>query len=115
MDVSELVTSKIVDRLEEGVIPWRKTWTSGPAKSLTTGKECSVPLDRDRCIMKGPAPIQGRTTERGAAFLSGACGLDNSARLDDASAYIAGWLRALRDDQKLLLQAANAAQKAKMR
>ena len=35
----ELVTAKIVERLEEGVIPWQKCWTSGPAKSLTTGKE----------------------------------------------------------------------------
>ncbi len=39
MNVYELVTSKIIERLEEGVIPWRKCWTSGPAKSLTTGKE----------------------------------------------------------------------------
>lgn len=50
--------------------------------------------------------------ELGAAFLSATCGLDNSARLDDVSAYIAGWLKALRDDKKLLLQAAAAAQKA---
>ncbi|MBV8077399.1 MAG: hypothetical protein JO284_13415 [Planctomycetaceae bacterium] len=57
----------------------------------------------------------GRATERGAAYLSGACGLDSSARLDDASVYIAGWLRVLRDDQKLLLRAASAARKAKMR
>ena len=39
MNVYELVTAKIVERLEEGVIPWQKCWTSGPAKSLTTGKE----------------------------------------------------------------------------
>ena len=39
MNVYELVTAKIVERLEEGVIPWRKCWTSGPAKSLTTGKQ----------------------------------------------------------------------------
>jgi len=50
--------------------------------------------------------------ELGAAFLSATCGLDNSSRLDDASAYIAGWLKALQDDKKLLLQAASAAQKA---
>ncbi|HMB04237.1 MAG TPA: zincin-like metallopeptidase domain-containing protein, partial [Isosphaeraceae bacterium] len=29
--------------------------------------------------------------ELGAAFLSASCGLDNSSRLDDASAYLAGW------------------------
>ena len=39
MNVYELVTSKIIERLEAGVIPWQKCWTSGPAKSLTTGKE----------------------------------------------------------------------------
>ena len=50
--------------------------------------------------------------ELGAAFLSATCGLDNSSRLDDASAYIDGWLKALRDEKKLLLQAASAAQKA---
>ena len=50
--------------------------------------------------------------ELGAAFLSATCGLDNSARLDDASAYLAGWLKALREEKKLLLQAAGAAQKA---
>jgi antirestriction protein ArdC len=50
--------------------------------------------------------------ELGAAFLSATCSLDNSSRLDDASAYLAGWLKALRDDRKLLLQAASAAQKA---
>ena len=50
--------------------------------------------------------------ELGAAFLSVTCGLDNSSRLDDASAYLAGWLKALRDDQKLLLHAAGAAQRA---
>ena len=50
--------------------------------------------------------------ELGAAFLSATCGLDNSSRLDDASAYVAGWLKSLRDDKKLLLQAASAAQKA---
>ena len=50
--------------------------------------------------------------ELGAAFLCGMCGLDNSSRLDDASAYLHGWMKALRDNEKLLLQAASAAQKA---
>lgn len=274
MNVYELVTSKIIERLEEGVIPWRKCWTSGPAKSLTTGKEYRginsvllgmreyssrywvtfkqakkvggnvkkgekatpvvywhwrTPDEMARLKADGkaaaPAPCypflafvfnldqtegverpaddvparrnspleeaqrivaempkrprirhsasfnpcynaahdvvdmpnlgqfedaehyfsalyhelchatgaKGRlnrfeksdgesreerygfeelVAELGAAFLSATCGLDNSSRLDDASAYVAGWLKALRDDKKLLLQAASAAQKA---
>src|SRR5687768_15080060 len=39
MSVYELVPDRIVKKLEEGVIPWRKTWTGGLAKSVTTGKE----------------------------------------------------------------------------
>ncbi len=50
--------------------------------------------------------------ELGAAYLSASCGLDNSSRLDDTSAYLANWLKALRADKKLLLHAASAAQKA---
>ena len=38
MNVYELITSKIIERLEAGVIPGRKCWTSRPAKSLTIGK-----------------------------------------------------------------------------
>ena len=273
MNVYELVTAKIVERLEEGVIPWQKCWTSGPAKSLTTGKEyrglnslllrmreyssrywvtfkqarkagghvkknekatpvvywhwrtpeemaklkaegkttapapCypfiawvfnldqteglerpaddvpaakNYPLEEAEKIVAGmPKPPEIRygaslnpcyramldvvempnmgqfedgehfyaallhelahatghpsrlnrfekaegdreerygyeelVAELGAAFLSVTCGLDNSSRLDDASAYLAGWLKALRDDQKLLLHAAGAAQRA---
>ena len=33
MNVYELVTSKIIERLEEGVIPWQKCWTSGQPKA----------------------------------------------------------------------------------
>src|SRR5512135_1252938 len=273
MNVYELVTARIVERLEEGVIPWQKCWTSGPAKSLTTGKEYrglnSLLLKMgeyssrywvtfkqakkaDGHIKKGekatpvvywhwrtpeemaklraegraaePAPCypfiawvfnldqsenlerpaddvpavknspleeaqkivdampqppkirhgaslnpgyaamldrvempdmgqfedaehyystlfhelvhstgarsrldrfektegdrEGRygyeelVAELGAAFLSVTCGLDNSSRLDDASAYLAGWLKALRNDKKLLLHASGAAQRA---
>ena len=39
MDIYEAVTTRILKKLEEGVIPWRKTWSTGLPKSLTTGKE----------------------------------------------------------------------------
>ncbi len=273
MNVYELVTSKIIERLEEGVIPWRKTWTSAPAKSLTTGKEyrginslllgmreytsrfwltykqatkmgghvkkgekatpvvywhwrtpeemaeleasgktaaaapcypfLSFVFNLDQCEgilrpaddvpMKAQPRIdqaervvaempkrptikygaalnpaynpafdvvempnreqfedvqaffsvlfhelthgtghksrldrfvkhEGSREERysyeelvaelGAAFLCGTCGLDSSGQLDNTSAYVSGWLKALRNDKKMLLQAAGAAQKA---
>lgn len=39
MDVYSTVTDRILKQLEAGVIPWRKTWTTGLPVSLTTGRE----------------------------------------------------------------------------
>lgn len=39
MNIYETVTERILTKLEQGVIPWRKTWTSGLPKSLASGKE----------------------------------------------------------------------------
>ncbi len=48
--------------------------------------------------------------EMTAAYLCGHCGVDNT--LANSASYIAGWLRKLRDDRKLLVTAAGQAQKA---
>src|SRR5206468_763840 len=37
--IYEAVTGRILKQLEAGQVPWRKTWTSGLPKSLTTGRE----------------------------------------------------------------------------
>lgn len=47
-----------------------------------------------------------------AAFLCGRCGLDREPVTENAAAYIKGWIRKLRDDKKILIAAASAAQKA---
>jgi antirestriction protein ArdC len=39
LDVYKSVTDRILKQLEAGQIPWRKTWSTGIPKSLTTGKE----------------------------------------------------------------------------
>lgn len=52
------------------------------------------------------------TAEMTAAFLSAAAGLDMSATIDNATAYIQNWLNALKNDKKLVLSAASLAQKA---
>ncbi len=49
--------------------------------------------------------------EMGAAFLCGHCGIENSTITESAS-YIQGWLERLRNDRKLVVQAAAQAQKA---
>lgn len=49
--------------------------------------------------------------EMGAAFLCGFAGIETHT-LDNAAAYIAGWLYALRDDQRLVVRAAAHAQRA---
>ena len=37
--IYETVTNRILAQLEQGRIPWRKTWACGLPKSLTTGRE----------------------------------------------------------------------------
>lgn len=49
--------------------------------------------------------------EMGAAMLAGLAGLD-CADGEQSAAYIAGWLKALKNDRKLVVQAAAQAQKA---
>lgn len=49
--------------------------------------------------------------EMGAAFLSGHCGIEK-ATLQTSTAYIASWLRALRNDPKMIVLAGAGAQKA---
>jgi len=49
--------------------------------------------------------------EMGSAFLSAECRLE-SALADNEAAYIASWLKAIRGDVKLVVQASSAAQKA---
>ena len=47
----------------------------------------------------------------GAAFLCGHTGIENRT-IANSAAYLAGWLRAIKKDVRLVLSAASAAQKA---
>lgn len=50
--------------------------------------------------------------ELGANFLAHEAGIDPSGLFDNSAAYIAGWLKALQNDTKLIVSAASHAQKA---
>jgi antirestriction protein ArdC len=49
--------------------------------------------------------------EMGAAYLCGICGIENNT-IDNSAAYIQGWLRKLKSDNKFVIQAASYAQRA---
>ena len=49
--------------------------------------------------------------EMGAAFLCGICDIGNRT-IDNSAAYVQNWLRKLKSDKKLVVQAAAQAQKA---
>jgi antirestriction protein ArdC len=38
MNVYQCVTKQIIDKLEQGVIPWHRPWIGGPAKNLVSNK-----------------------------------------------------------------------------
>ncbi len=50
--------------------------------------------------------------ELGAAFLVNHCGLETESSFNNSAAYIAGWLKALKDDKRLIVSAAGAAERA---
>jgi antirestriction protein ArdC len=39
MNIYETVTTRIMNQIQAGVLPWRKTWQNGLPKSLASGKE----------------------------------------------------------------------------
>lgn len=49
--------------------------------------------------------------EMGAAFLAGYCGIENRT-INNSAAYLANWLKALKDDSRMVVVAASQAQKA---
>jgi antirestriction protein ArdC len=50
--------------------------------------------------------------EMGAAFLAAEAGIDAEGLMDNSAAYVASWLKALRNDKKLVIFAGAQAQKA---
>lgn len=50
--------------------------------------------------------------EMGAAFLAGHTGIDGDDEIDNSAAYLEGWLKVLKEDNKLIFKAAADAQKA---
>lgn len=50
--------------------------------------------------------------ELGAAFLVNHCGLETPASFRNSAGYVQGWLKALKDDKRLIISAAGAAEKA---
>ncbi len=50
--------------------------------------------------------------ELGAAFLVNHCGLESKSSFRNSAGYIQGWLKALKNDKRLIVSAAGAAEKA---
>jgi antirestriction protein ArdC len=70
-------------------------------------------LDRDT-LYKSDIPNRAREelcAELGSAFVCGALGIKLNDR-EDHAAYLASWLRALKDDKRAIFHAASAAQRA---
>ena len=52
------------------------------------------------------------TAQMGACFLAAEAGIDLEAHVDNSAAYVANWLKRLKGDSHLIVQAAGKAQKA---
>jgi antirestriction protein ArdC len=66
----------------------------------------------DLCLFGDPTYAKEElVAEIGAAYLCGVCGIAN-VTLENSAAYLASWMQVLRNDPKMLVQAAAQAQKA---
>jgi antirestriction protein ArdC len=84
----------------------------------TGGHATGHPKRLNRDSIKDVAPfgspvysLEELTAELSAAYLCGIAGIENRT-IDNSAAYLAGWLRSLRGDRKLIVRAAAQAQRA---
>ncbi|MBL7814742.1 MAG: DUF1738 domain-containing protein [Saprospiraceae bacterium] len=56
--------------------------------------------------------LEELVAELGASFLCGVAGIDRDPIIENAAAYIQGWLKKLKDDKQFIFKAAAEAQKA---
>jgi antirestriction protein ArdC len=80
--------------------------SSGSERRLSRGGICEAAPFRSPVYSK-----EELTAELGAAYLCAEAGISNAVIANQA-AYVAGWLKKLRDDRKLIIHAAAQAQRA---
>jgi len=116
---SKAFYSRVTDRI---TLPSRELFISAEEQIATTYHEVSHatghPKRLNRKSITEAAPFGSPTyateelvAEMSAAYLCAEAGI-SPAVLENQAAYIAGWLKKLRDDRKLLVHAAAQAQKA---
>lgn len=81
------------------------THSTGHAKRLDRG------LDKPREFGSEDYSKEELVAELGASFLSGIAGIETNT-LDDSAGYIDGWIKALENDSRLIVQAGAQAQHA---
>ena len=116
---SKAFYSSITDRI---TLPPRSLFESVEEFYATLNHEiihaCGSPkrLNRESIVEAAPfgSPTYSReemVAELGAAYLCAEAGISNAV-LPNQAAYVAGWLKKLRDDRRLLIHAAAQAQRA---
>ena len=111
--------SPIADRV---TLPPRELFISAEEEACTAAHEISHSTGHEKRLARegitelAPfgSPVYSReqlVAELSAAFLCAQAGISNAV-IHNQTAYVAGWLKKLRDDRKLLIHAAAQAQRA---
>ncbi len=105
-------------------MPKAESFESGPAYYCTLFHEITHATGHEKRLGRFPEAegvacfgsksysLEELTAEMGASFLAAEAGIDPSLYLDNSAAYVAGWLKRLKGDSKLVMGAAGKAQKA---
>jgi antirestriction protein ArdC len=116
---SKAFYSPITDRV---TLPPRKLFISAEEEACTAAHEISHSTGHEKRLARegitelAPfgSPVYSReelVAELSAAYLCAEAGISNAV-IRNQAAYVAGWLKKLRDDRKLLIHAAAEAQRA---
>jgi antirestriction protein ArdC len=111
MSIYEIITEQILKKLEAGEIPWHKPWTGGEyPKNLVSKKEYrGINLFLLDC-QKYSSPFW--LTYKQATDLGGFVRPGEKGSIENSAAYIQSWLKALKNDSKMVVLAAAQAQRA---
>ena len=79
----------------------------------STGHETRLNrLTSDAAFGSADYSLEELVAEMGSAYICSTVGIETAATIKNSAAYIQGWLKALRDDKRLIVKAAGRAEKA---
>ena len=114
-DIYEEVTNRIIKQLEQGVIPWHKPWKSVCTPFIKAPVDLrKVAFNRITNDHFGSAGYSKEelVAEISAAGMLNLLNIETPETFTNSAAYVQSWIKALKNDTKMIVIASGKAEKA---